>query len=462
MSILAAYAVPHPPLIIPDVGRGREEDIADTVAAYRDIARDIVALDPETIVVTSPHAPCYRDGFYVCTGVRAWGDMARFAAPRATMQAEYDQQLAHAIRALAQEADLPLSSNDPSDSDVDHATFIPLWFVNQAYAEAGIAPGYRVVRIGLSGMGYEVHRTMGRCIAQGVAQCARRVVFVASGDLSHKLTHDGPYGFAKEGPAFDEQICDIFRTGELGKLFSFSRSFADRAAECGLQSFQMMAAALAEQGGSWRSELLSHEGPFGVGYGTARVLPANQPPAESEETVDPYIKLARASVEHFVSTGAPLTLPADVSSDMTERQAGAFVSLHKHGELRGCMGTIAGTQPTLAQEIVRNGILACSQDPRFSPVKPSELDFIEYSVDVLGEPEFITGSEQLDPARYGVIVTSGGRRGLLLPNLEGIDSVQLQIAIARQKAGIDPREKDVRLQRFEVVRHTAGGQARRA
>lgn len=175
---------------------------------------------------------------------------------------------------------------------------------------------------------------------------------------------------------------------------------------------------------------------------------------------DPIVALARASVEGFVRTGITIDLPPDVPEQLLCLRAGVFVSLHKRGDLRGCIGTIEPTQPSLAIEIVRNGVLACSQDPRFPPVEESELGFLDYSIDVLDRPESIACEDQLDVRQFGVIVSKGWRRGLLLPNLEGIDTVEQQVAIAKRKAGIDLDEAGVSLQRFRVVRHTAGGEPR--
>jgi AmmeMemoRadiSam system protein A len=137
---------------------------------------------------------------------------------------------------------------------------------------------------------------------------------------------------------------------------------------------------------------------------------------------------------------------------MTAERAGAFVSIHKQGRLRGCIGTILPVTECVAKEIIQNAISASTRDPRFSPITESELPYLEINVDVLTAPEDISSPAELDVKRYGVIVSCGGRRGLLLPDLEGVDSVEQQIDIARQKGGIMPDE-DVRLQRFEVVRH---------
>ena len=177
--------------------------------------------------------------------------------------------------------------------------------------------------------------------------------------------------------------------------------------------------------------------------------------------IDPYVALARLSVETFVNERRVAAVPPDVPEELLAQRAGAFVSLHEHGQLRGCIGTISATCPNVAEEIIQNGISACARDFRFNPVRPDELDYLEYSVDVLGDAEAIDSPDQLDPRRYGVIVTKGFARGLLLPNLEGIDTVEVQLAIAKQKAGIPIGDKNVRLERFEVVRHTRGGAPRK-
>ena len=178
--------------------------------------------------------------------------------------------------------------------------------------------------------------------------------------------------------------------------------------------------------------------------------------------VDPYVALARLSVETFVNEHRPASIPSNTPEELLNQQAGAFVSLHAHGQLRGCIGTIAATCENVAEEIIQNGISACSRDFRFNPVQPEELDYIEYSVDVLSDAEPIGSASQLDPKRYGVIVTKGWQRGLLLPNLDGVGTVEAQISIAKQKAGISVRDNDVQLERFEVVRHTLGGKARKS
>ena len=150
----------------------------------------------------------------------------------------------------------------------------------------------------------------------------------------------------------------------------------------------------------------------------------------------PYVRLARETVERYVDEGKRLSVPEYLPEEALTRRAGTFVSLKKFGQLRGCIGTISPAEANIAEEIIHNAISASTRDPRFPPVSPSELKDLDYSVDILGETEDIDSPEELDVKKYGVIVSSGYRRGLLLPNLEGIDDVEDQISIAMQKAGI--------------------------
>ena len=479
MGIVFACAVPHPPLIVPAVGRGQEREIQATIDAYRRVAGEVVAAQPDVIVVTSPHAPYFRDAFHVTTDEALPGSMRQFRAPRCTVDARCDVAFARGIADGLGEAKIPAVTSEYYPDDMDHGTFVPLYFVKEATAEAGEGAAVAgdlpcpIVRIGLSVLPKEKHRELGRIIARVAVAQGKRVAFIASGDLSHKLKSDGPYGFVPEGPVFDEEICKLFAAGDLDGLFAMDEKLCDAAAECGLRSFMIMAGAL--EGLDVQAELLSHEGTFGVGYGVAafRIKGAEPPAKEAAQEaavagapagddMDPCIRLARLSVETVVRTGKPATLPPDVPAELLTTRAGAFVSLHEHGELRGCIGTISATCDNIAREILQNGVSACLRDPRFDPVRPDELDYLEYSVDILSPAEPIDSADELDVKRYGVIVTKGWRRGLLLPNLEGVDTVADQLAIAKRKAGISSRDDDVRLERFEVVRHTRGGEPRLA
>jgi AmmeMemoRadiSam system protein A len=169
------------------------------------------------------------------------------------------------------------------------------------------------------------------------------------------------------------------------------------------------------------------------------------------EGQDVLVQLARAAVHATVCSGKMPLVP-DVRSSSLAKQAGVFVSIKKAGQLRGCIGTFLPTEETLAHEVISNAAKSATQDPRFPPIRPEELDELEISVDVLSAPQPCE-RDQLDPSQYGVLVESGWKRGLLLPDLEGVETVDDQLSIAKRKAGIGP-EDPVHLYRFTVERHT--------
>ncbi|QCT70281.1 AmmeMemoRadiSam system protein A [Eubacterium maltosivorans] len=461
MSVVGTFIVPHPPIILPEVGRGEEKKIEKTARAYRAVAKRIAELKPDTIVITSPHSVMYADYFHISPGSGAEGDLRAFGVSGVLVKASYDEVLAKAVGIQAEEDGIPAGTLGEKDPALDHGTLIPLWFL------APFKLSSEVVRIGLSGLPMIDHYRLGESIAKAADKLDRRIVIVASGDLSHKLKEDGPYGFASEGPVFDADVTAAMKRADFLRFLTYEPGFCEKAAECGLGSFAIMAGTL--DGTAVEPELLSYEGPFGVGYAVAAFRPLGKTTEryfekqyikleedrlkalKSQE--DEYVRLARYALEAYVKTGVPAKLPKELPGELTSRQVGVFVSLKKHGKLRGCIGTIAPVTGSVAEEILRNAVSAGMSDPRFPQVKVSELEALVYSVDVLSTPEAIGSANALDSRRYGVIVTKGHKRGLLLPNLDGVDSVEQQIAIAKQKAGIAADEA-CELQRFEVVRHS--------
>ena len=461
MAVKGAVMVPHPPLIIPDVGRGQEKAIQATIDAYHEAAKKIASWQPDTVVVLSPHSIMYADYFHISPGTGARGDFGQFRAPQVKIQVQYDTELVEALSQEAEAREIPAGTMGERDSRLDHATMIPLWFLNHYYTD------YKTVRIGLSGLPLSQHYMLGQCIQKAAELCGRNIVVIGSGDLSHKLKEDGPYGFQKEGPEYDSRIMEVMGAAAFDQLFDFTEEFCDKAAECGHRSFVILAGTLDRL--AVKAEKLSHEGTFGVGYGVCTYEVEGRAPERDflrqyeekiaeeakrrKESEDAYVRLARQTIEAYVGERRQISIPKDLPEEMYESRAGVFVSLKEEGRLRGCIGTITPVQKSIAEEIIANAISASTKDPRFHPVQSDELDKLVYSVDVLGTPEAITSPDELDVKRYGVIVTKGRKRGLLLPNLDGVDTVEDQITIAKQKAGISTYDDDVQLERFEVVRH---------
>ena len=462
MGIKAAYMVPHPPLIVPAVGRGGEKDIIETTRAYERVAEHIAKIAPDTIIITSPHSVMYADYFHISPGTGSAGDFARFGAPQVSFDVDYDTEFVKRLEVLLKQNKFPAGTQGERERELDHGTMVPLYFIRKHYKEG------KIIRIGLSGLPLADHYKLGMFIKQVAEELGRNAVFVASGDLSHKLQDYGPYGFDPAGPVYDKRIMEAASKADFGGMLEFDEDFLDKAAECGHRSFVIMAGAF--DGLDVKPEVLSHQDVTGVGYGIAIFEPGDKNDSRcflkaiadkikaTEST--PYVKLARATIEQFVKTGKRLKFPSELPAGLaealpeeaTKERAGAFVSVHKNGMLRGCIGTIGPVQDSIAEEIISNAISAVSRDPRFERVREDELELLEINVDILGKPENIDGPDQLDVKRYGVIVSCGARKGLLLPDLEGVDTVEEQIDIARRKGGISP-DDDYKLQRFEVVRY---------
>jgi AmmeMemoRadiSam system protein A len=352
---------------------------------------------------------------------------------------------------------------------LDHGTMVPLYFLKRAGFTGQLLP----VAMGM--LAPTQLYAFGRALQAAVDESGRRIAVLASGDLSHRLTPDAPAGYNPRGKDFDREIVEALGRGDLARIFHLDHDLCEAAGECGLRPLMMLTGAL--DGLRVKPQVLSYEGPFGVGYAVVTMRPGGPDPgrrlgetlahdrearvAQRRAMAHPIVNLARAALEHYVKTGLEIdfsagaphegTAPWRLPPDLPE-QAGTFVSLKMDGELRGCMGTTGPTESTLALEVVRNAIMAGTRDPRFSPVEEEELPFIDYSVDVLGEPEPCALAD-LDPAVYGVIVEKGNRRGLLLPDLAGVDTVEEQVSIACRKAGLSPDDRGLSLFRFRVDRY---------
>ena len=373
--------------------------------------KEAAALQPDTVIVASPHTVMYADYFHIAPGEEASGSFAQFGAPEVTVEAHYDAVLAKEIEMEAGAEGIAAGPVGGRNAALDHGVMIPLRFLHTHTRE------FRLVRVGISGLSPLAHYNFGKCIARAAETLGRRAVFIASGDLSHKLMPEGPYGFAPEGPRFDKTCMKHLEEGDFLKLLRMDPALYQPAAECGLRTFWMMAGVLDAK--ALKIKKLSYQGPFGVGYGVISLRVTREDPRRSFE--------------------------------MTER-AGVFVSLKKDGALRGCIGTFEPTAKNIAAEILQNAASAALRDPRFPPVQEEELPALVYSVDVLTEPELVSGADDLDAKRYGVIVEYRARKGLLLPDLDGVNTVEEQLRIARQKGGI-PADAPIRIWRFTVERH---------
>jgi AmmeMemoRadiSam system protein A len=463
-AIKFACISPHPPIIVHEVGQGRERELQRTIDALEQLAGDVAAHRPDTVLIMATHGPMNPGAFVLLTAPAAQGDFARWGAPQVSFRFDTDPELIAAIRDEAEQAELPLDAAARWDDGLDWSVTVPLYYLRCGMADAPLTP------MNVSFLSARKHFQLGQAVRRSIDRVGRRAVVVASADLSHRLSEDGPYGFDPAGPELDLRIREAVASWDVEALLTMDEEFRERAGDDAVASLSFLMGALDSL--RVQPRVLSYEGPFGVGYMVAAVdiledeegrthveaEPAEAEPAEvaPQDIVaaagpkHPLVRLARDAVEAFVRERRVLVPPSSLEGPPA--RAGCFVSLKTDdGALRGCIGSVHPKEPDLPREVVRNAIDAANADPRFLPVSAEELPLLVYSVDVLTDPESIEGLQELDPKRFGVIVQNGRRRGLLLPDIEGVDSAEQQVTIARSKALIEPHEP-VSLWRFEVRR----------
>lgn len=458
--------LPHPPIAIKEVGKTETKKIEATVKAMEKMAEEIKAVDPDLLVAITPHGHVFSDAVTITALGRLTGDLSQFGAPQIKIEYELDREAVDSIVNHCGHSFIPCAALDKRmlsqlgcSERLDHGLVVPFSFLAKAGWQKKLVP------INTAILPYEELYHFGIILREAINVLGRKWVLIVSGDMSHSLLPQSPAGYSPQGAIFDEIIRQSLREGDVKRIFNIDRELIQEAAECGLRPLIMGLGTL--DGYDITAEELSYEGPFGVGYLIARLSPgkkndsrklgqalyqARKERFENSRLMESLpVRLARESIRYYLTEGKYLETPAEYN-ELRESKAGVFVSLKKHGSLRGCIGTIESEQKNTAKEIICNAVSAALRDPRFEPLQPEELDELEISVDVLGKPEVTADISELDPGKYGVIVSKGRKRGLLLPDLAGIKDANEQVRIAKQKAGIRPDET-VMLERFTVTRY---------
>lgn len=467
MPVVICGICPHPPIMVPEVGGASSDEVKDSQRAMLELGSMIRESGAELLVMITPHGPVFRDGIAINISPRLKGNLGGFGAPGVSFEIENDLLFASEVRlaagelgVMAIEMDEKIARQYGVEINLDHGLMVPLYFLQKAGVNLpvvvvymGLLPDEQLYKFGLS-------------VQRAASALGKKTAVIASADLSHCLTPDAPAGYEPRGREFDREMVGLIRSADVMGVIDMDAELVEKAGECGRRPIIMTLGAV--DGMSVDARVLSYEGPFGVGYMVAGLIPAGeakdrgfssqlelrrQERVASRHKSEGYLPgIARKALAGYLDGGKKMKsehfeIPREFSG-----RAGVFVSLKKHGQLRGCIGTVSPQYENIVEETINNAISAGVRDPRFYPVRPEEMDDLEISVDVLHAPVAIKGMDELDPVRYGVIVKSGSRYGLLLPNLEGVDTPQEQVAIAREKAGIGP-EEPVELERFEVVRY---------
>ena len=472
-----AALMPHPPILVPEVGRGRENEARETLKGLELLVESLRDQRPDVLLVLSPHQPYAPGALFLNSAGRAAGTLAPFGAPSVTIGLDCPRELRRAAAGRLSALGARIREGSRPDLTSDQGTLVPLYFLRQAWGQDGeslpenLPPTLLASPIGL---------TPGEAFSLGerlaLFDDSLRWGLLASGDLSHRLTPDAPAGYSPEGRIFDAAVLEALKSADAGPLLSLSPETLEAAGECGLRSVMTMLGLAGAVRGAIR--VFSYEGPFGVGYCSALWEPSDAgashegaphgdaahgeaPDGEAPED-PPCVRLARETVTRLLE-GRPLpgsgteAAPSELWSGLLMERRACFVSIKaRSGALRGCIGTLAPSQRSLDREIITNAVSAATRDPRFPPMTCEELPGVLFSVDVLSDPEPVTDLADLDPREWGVIISKGGRCGVLLPDLEGVDTVEDQLAIALRKAGIaDLRGASV--ERFRVDRFKERG-----
>lgn len=451
--IVFAGFVPHPPLLIEGVGDEYKPEAAQTDQAYRQLAAHLVEAQPSTVLVVTPHGPVFSDAYTMAGWDTLQGDFTPFGSA-VSMTWEADTEYCRQAETLAASRGLPLVvvnsrqlASHRYSTGLDHGTMVPLWYLQQAGWKG------KVVCIRIGGLFPRQCYDIGKVLAEATGE--KKVALLASGDMSHCLSENGPSPYNPAGAEFDEAVAAALQNSDYQAVLAIPPELRQRAAECGWRPLITLLGAL--DGRESNSRVLSYQGPFGVGYLVALFTLGNGPrqgltfPHNQPEDRSVYTQLARKAIRHYLLTGE--TLELESPEPPLDQPGAAFVSLKLDDQLRGCIGTIEPKHEHLGAEIIANAIAAATTDPRFDRVTIAELDQLSVSVDILSEPVPATYAE-LDPSRLGLIAQWRGRRGLLLPDLPGVDAPEEQLEIVLRKAGI-PREKagETQLYTFTVERH---------
>lgn len=271
LGLHAGFLLPHPPILVPAVGQNREAEASVTVDAYRKIAHMIAEIQPDTLVILSPHAPLYRDYVYVYNGKKLSGSFSQFGASEPVMDFTQDSELRSLIISQLDDAGIPAGSLEKAHAktpetgkDLDHGVLVPLHFIQEAYST------FSIVVLASGAFNTENQYVMGTCLRKAIELSGRSVCVIASGDLSHKVNVKSPYGAVKEGSIFDGAITEALRTSDIPALMSADPDFREKAAECGYGSIVILCGAF--DGIKVTTSMISYEAPFGIGYCVASFM----------------------------------------------------------------------------------------------------------------------------------------------------------------------------------------------
>ncbi|MEY4579277.1 MAG: hypothetical protein RL701_3980 [Pseudomonadota bacterium] len=451
MPIPCAILMCHAPIVVPEVAGNRARQCSETTRAMADLATRVCAHRPDVLTIISPHAARHATRWGICAQTPLQGNFGRFGAAQIGVTLPGAPDAALRLAPLARE--LKLTTRELAGDELDHGSLVPLYFLAKA--------GFRgpVLLLAPPEPGTRTEERMGAAIARAAEEAGERWVVLASGDMSHRLIPGAPDGYHPLAKEFDRTFKARIDAGDLRGACAIDRDLRTLAAEDVVEACTVAAAAVGYR--SHGHHTYSYEGPFGVGYLGALLFEEAAP--EHGELAGPgkrpwaaMLRIARDAIATKIVHDA---YRVPVLPKPWNTVQGVFVTLRdRAGALRGCVGHVEPRFATLSEEIAACAAAAATQDTRFPRVTPKELPSLRIEVSLLSKAEPVTDISTLDPKRYGIVVSSGRARGVLLPDADGVDTVEEQLRVAAAKGQL-PTSRTWVIHRFDVEKSEDGPEA---
>ena len=443
MSIIASYILPHSLDLIPEISGNKTTKLTKTIEFYNKVAEEIATLKPDTIVLASPHAESYLDYFQISNGVTISGSYGN--VPSLNFRFYYDQLLIKEIARIAASNKFRATSEDEEKASLDHGSFTPLYFINKKYQD------FKLVRLGVSGLSLLDHYKMGQIIANAAKNTNKRVVFIASGDMSHCLDTNSNYEFKNDAIHYEKLLNNILHNCNFGNLLSIDYKLVKKAESCGYRTFLILAGTLDKKNVSL--SFYSHEAPVGTGLGiyAYKVDMEDSSRAfldlylaktalsikEKRSKFDPYTLIAYSVINQYLNdknTGEKINIP----TSMLNNQKGIIISLYEFGSLKARYASIFPKCKNTFEEIKQNALEACKNSISASLTK-DDLPYLDIIVSEVESLRKISSLDEINSCGDALYIKGNNKEGYAL-SMDFVTKNSLLIE-AKRNAGISSNEK---------------------
>lgn len=463
-EIAKFYVMPHPTMIIPELGDGEETKITATTSACEKVADEIGEIKPDTVIVITPHGPLFGNAVAFTNEEKIYGQIKKDDETKVFLNFDINTSLINNITTdLKKENINCVNINSKScelygiEYELDYGTIIPMYFIDKKLSD------YKIIQITCGEFSkFELYK-IGMIIKKAVEESESKAVCIASGELSHRLTEDGPYGYTPEGKNFDVEIQSLLKNGDVLNIYNMDNMKIDAAGTCGMNPLYTMLGVM--NGNEVKGNILSYEGPFGIGYAVIdfslskteinmyeQIINEKNKKFQNrleDETI--YAKLARESLTKFLMEGIKIEVPSYVTDEMIQNKAGVMISIMKDRKIVANSGYYLPRADNIAEEIINCAINLTSVNVNQTGFGIKDLEDIDIYVETITDVEKVS-IEELNPEEYGVYVRSGMKSGMFFPRIPGVETSEQQLNAALQQGNISSFD-DYIIKRFKVTSH---------